>query len=711
MAQERLKEAAVLVKVRLNYQNKMDKPEVKERIEMLKKKINELNYQYFILNKSEVSEAVRDSLKLELKQLEERFPEFITPDSPTQRVGAPLSGKFEKVTHITPRKSLSDVFSFEEIQEWEDKISKMLPADQKIHYLCELKIDGLNITLHYKDGTFIRAISRGDGVQGEDITHTVKTIEAVPMMLTQPIDLEISGEVYINKEDFRKINEEQTARGEEPFENPRNLAAGTVRQLDPQVAATRKLSAFFYEISQTNMEGVPRHQQSALEKMMDLGLPVETHYRFCENLEAVKKFLEDAAELREKLPFEIDGVVIKVNEKAQQQLLGFTAKTPRYAVAYKFPAEQSTTRVLDIHVQVGRTGALTPVAVLSPVRVAGSTISRATLHNEDELRRKDVRIGDTVVIQKAGDVIPEIVQVLTDLRNGTEKEFKFPTRCPVCDSKVERKDEEAVTRCTNPDCFAQDRERFIHFATVMNIDGLGEKVIDALLEAQLVDEIPDIFQVTKPDLLQLPFFKEKKSDKLIEAIKKARTCGLERFLFALGIRHVGEETAIELAAYFQAEQQEKQQAREEAPAKHGITTINELLILAQEMTMEKLQLVEGFGEVVSKEILEWFKSERNISILKKMEEMGLSFVEEEKPLSLKLKGMTFVISGTLKNLSRDQAKERIRQNGGKVVNSVTKKTSYLILGESEATSTKERDAKKNGVAVLDEAEFLKMIQL
>lgn len=693
----------------------MDKQEVHERIEKLKQKISELNYQYFILNRSEVSEAVRDSLKLELKQLEERFPEFITPDSPTQRVGAPLSGRFDKVTHITPKKSLADVFSHEEVEEWEEKIARMLPpGESKLHYLCELKIDGLNVTLHYQEGLLVRAVTRGDGIQGEDVTHTVRTIEAVPLKLNEPIDLEVNGEIYINKEDFRRVNEAQLAKGEEEFENPRNLAAGTVRQLDPQVAASRKMSAFFYEIQQTNMEAVPRQQQHALERMMDLGLPVETHYRYCEDIEDVKKFLDQAAELRETLPFEIDGVVIKVNEKAQQQLLGFTAKTPRFAVAYKFPAEQSTTRVLDIHVQVGRTGALTPVAVLSPVRVAGSTISRATLHNEDEMRRKDVRIGDTVVIQKAGDVIPEIVQVLTDLRTGKEKEFKFPTRCPVCESKVEKKEGEAVLRCTNPDCFAQDRERFIHFATVMNVDGLGEKVIDALLEAQMVDEIPDLFQLTRNDLLQLPLFKEKKSDKLIEAIQKAKSVGLERFLFALGIRHVGEETAIDLANFFREEQLQKARTLEldgQEGSGNGLQDVNDLLILIQELNRDKLQQVEGFGAVVSEQIMEWFANERNIGLLKKLADCGLQFVEEEKPLSLKLKGLTFVVTGSLQQMSRDQVKERIRQNGGKVVSAVTGKTSYLLLGENEKATTKEKTARKLGVKVIGEEEFLKMIEL
>lgn len=686
----------------------MDKKEVKERIEKLKEKIKELNYQYFILNRSEVSEAVRDSLKLELKQLEERFPEFITADSPTQRVGAPLSGKFDKVEHITPKKSLADIFSVEDLDDWEEKIKKLLPQSEVIHYLCELKIDGLNITLHYKQGALVRAITRGDGQMGEDVTHTVKTIESIPLKLNEEIDLEASGEVYIAKEDFQKINEEQLAKGEEVFENPRNTAAGTVRQLDPAVAASRKLSAFFYEIGENNMEGAPRRQQAVLEKLMDLGLPVNTRFHYCEKLQDVKNFLEVAGKLREELPYEIDGVVVKVNEKAQQQLLGFTAKTPRFAAAYKFPAEQSTTRVLDIHVQVGRTGALTPVAVLSPVRVAGSTISRATLHNEDELKRKDVRIGDTVIVQKAGDVIPEIVQVLTDLRTGNEKEFKFPTLCPVCNSRVERKEEESAIRCSNPDCFAQDRERFIHFATVMNIDGLGEKIIDQLLEVQLIDELPDIFRITRNDLLQLPLFKEKKTDKLLVAIEAVKKVSLERFLFALGIRHIGEETAIELANYFK---QEMGNSTLMSEGQKAIRTINDLLLAIQEMSKDKLLEVEGFGDKVSDEIINWFKLERNQDLLKKLGEVGIEFTEGEQEISLKFKGMNFVVTGTLKNMSRDQAKERIRQNGGKVVGSVSSKTSYLLMGENEKASTKERDAKKHGVKIINEDEFIKMIEL
>lgn len=686
----------------------MDKKEVKERIEKLKEKIRELNYSYFILNKSEVSEAVRDSLKNELKQFEERYPEFITADSPTQRVGAPLSGKFDKIEHITPKKSLADCFSFEEIANWEEKIKKLIPPNQVIHYLCELKIDGLNITLHYEEGILKRAVTRGDGVMGEDVTHTVRTIESIPLKLTENINLEVSGEVFINKENFLKINEEQVAKGEDTFENPRNLAAGTIRQLDPQIALNRKLSAFFYSIGETDMEAKPRRQQNVLERLMDLGLPVEDHFTFCENINDVHKFLDRAEELREKLPFEIDGVVIKVNEKSQQNLIGFTAKTPKFSVAYKFPAEQSTTKVLDIHVQVGRTGALTPVAVLSPVRVAGSTISRATLHNKDELMRKDVRIGDTVIIQKAGDIIPEIVGVLRDLRTGKEKIFNFPKNCPVCNSIVIQKEGEAVMRCSNPDCFAQDRERFIHFATVINIDGLGEKVIDVLLENQLIDEIPDLYSLTMNDLLQLPLFKERKSGKLIKAIEKSKNIELERFLFALGIRHIGEETATYLAQYFRDEWNEMNFEHKEHK---NIENINDLLLLVQELNKDKLLAVEGFGEKVSEEILEWFKLERNIQLLKKLRDVGILFKGNGEPLSLKLKGQTFVLTGTLKNLSRDQAKERIRQNGGKVVNSVSSKTSFVIIGQSDKSSTKEKDAKKLNIPLIDEDAFLKMIEV
>ncbi len=693
----------------------MDKKEVALRIEKLKEKIKELNYQYFVLNRSEVSEAVRDSLKQELKQLEERFPEFITADSPTQRVGAPLSAKFEKFPHLNKRWSLADAFSLEDLDEWENKFKKLLPANQKVHFVSELKIDGLNISLHYQQGKLVRALTRGDGVMGEDVTHTVKTIEAVPLRLAVEVDLEVNGEVYIDKDSFLRINEERKNRDEEPFENPRNLAAGTVRQLDPQIAFQRNLKAYFYEIGQNNLVGAPRYQQHVLERLMDLGFPVNPHFHFSEDLVDVKKFLKEAQDLRDKLPYEIDGVVVKINEINAQQILGYTAKAPRFAIAYKFPAEQSTTKVLDIHVQVGRTGALTPVAVLSPVRVAGSTITRATLHNEDEMLRKDVRIGDTVIIQKAGDVIPEIVAVLKDLRTGLEREFKFPKLCPVCNSRVERKAGESATRCSNPDCFAQDRERYIHFATVLDIEGLGEKIVDQLLEAQYLDDLADVFLITKDELLTLPLFKEKKAEKLLAAIEKAKKVSLERFLFAVGIRHVGEETASALAEYFRQDWDRK---LAELKAKHGEQFdspselgFKQLLLLVNEMNKDKLLQVEGFGDKVAEEILRWFGNERNLQLINHLEAAGMQLTADGKPLSLKLQGMSFVLTGTLISMSRDQAKERIKQNGGKVMGAISSNTSFLIQGESEKDSTKAKEALKLGVKVISEAEFLKMIEL
>ncbi len=479
----------------------MTKVGAKIRIEKLKDKIRELNYEYFVLDKSEVSEAVRDSLKAELRKLEEEFPDLITTDSPTQRVGSVLDSKFAKVRHLTAKKSLQDAFSEEEVRDWFERISKVIDPE-KIHYVCELKIDGLNVTLHYEKGRLVRAITRGDGEEGEDITHTIRTIESVPLTLGKPIDAEVSGEVYLSKADFQKITEDQKRKGGEIFANPRNAAAGSVRQLDPKVAAERNLSAFFYELGKNNLERPPKTQHEVLEFLQELGLRVNREYRYFGSIEDVINFLAVWHEKRDKLGYEIDGIVIKVDDKDQQQALGFTAKAPRFAIAYKFPAAQSTTKILDIHVQVGRTGALTPVAVLQPVKVAGSTISRATLHNEDEIKRKDVRIGDTVIIQKAGDVIPEVVEVLKDLRTGHEHVFHFPKKCPVCGSKAKRKEGESAYRCTNPDCFAQDRERFIHFVAAFGMDGLGEKIVNQLIENQMVDDPADIFTLTKDDFFE-----------------------------------------------------------------------------------------------------------------------------------------------------------------------------------------------------------------
>lgn len=674
----------------------MNKNEAKIRIEKLKEKIKELNYQYFVLDQSEVSESVRDSLKQELKKLEEEHPDLITPDSPTQRVGSVLSGRFAKIKHITAKKSLQDAFSEEDVRDWFTRISKIVPPE-KIKFVCELKIDGLNITLHYKNGQLEKGITRGDGEEGEDVTHSVRTIESIPLTLNEPIDLEISGEVYISKADFQKINEDQKRQGEDIFANARNAAAGTVRQLDPQVTASRNLSAYFYELGQNSLQNPPKTQQAILEKFQELGLKVNKEYQIFGSIEDVILFLKSWHSKRASQPFEIDGIVIKVDDKAQQHQLGFTAKAPRFAIAYKFPAEQTTTQVLDIQVQVGRTGTLTPVAILRPVRVAGSTISRATLHNEDEMKRKEIRIGDTVIIQKAGDVIPEVVQVLKDLRTGNEHAFEFPKKCPVCGSKVVRIEGESAHRCTNPDCFAQDRERFIHFVSVFNIDGLGEKIVDQLLENQLVDDPADIFTITKDDFLSLNLFQDKRADNVITAIEKSKNVSMAGLLWAIGIRHVGEETAIELAHFIEAELRQSQSE----------LTISNVLIQMQKTTIEKLEEIDGFGDKVAAEIIHWFQEEKNLEFLKKLEKVGVQIKPETKVSSEKLAGKSFVVTGTMQSMSRDQAKKIIREHGGKIQGAVSAKTDYLVCGENPGS--KHDKAKKLGIKILEEKDLLSLL--
>lgn len=673
----------------------MDKKDAQLRIEKLKEKIKELNYQYFVLDQSELSEPVRDSLKAELRRLESEYPQFVTPDSPTQRVGSILSGRFSKIKHLTPKKSLQDAFSEIDIKDWHERSVKTLGTEH-IQYICELKIDGLNITVHYKEGLLERAITRGDGEEGEDVTHTIKTIESVPLSLRDPIDLEVSGEVFISKAEFQRINEEQKRKDLEEFANPRNAAAGSVRQLDPEVTAKRKLSAFFYEMGQNNLEIEPKNQDEVLEKFKELGLPVNNEYHTFGAIQDVINYLESWHDKKNDLPYEIDGVVIKVNRKDSQKKLGFTAKAPRFAIAYKFPAEQATTTVLDIHIQVGRTGILTPVASLSPVKVAGSTISRATLHNQDELERKDVRKGDTVIIQKAGDVIPEIVSVLKDLRTGSEEKFHFPKKCPTCDGKVVREEGESAHRCMNPDCPAQDRERFIHFVQAFNIDGLGEKVVEQLMQYQLVEDLADIFTLTKEELLQLPLFKEKRSENIIRSIDKVKKIPIERLLYSLGIRHVGEETSIELAHFFEHEKKSEH------------LTIPEIIQIGTMLKVEQLEEIEGFGTKVAQTVCDWFHSEKNQEFLEKMDRVGVEIKTSATAEDQKLTGKSFVVTGTLHTISREEAKKRIREQGGKVSGSVSAKTDYLVAGEKPGSKLKQ--AIKNEVRILDEEEFETLIK-
>ncbi|MFA6305654.1 MAG: NAD-dependent DNA ligase LigA [Candidatus Gracilibacteria bacterium] len=700
----------------------MNKDETKTRIEKLKEKINKLNYKYFVLNETEVSESVRDSLKKELIELEQEYPQFITPDSPTQRVGSVLSGKFKKVKHTTPKKSLADVFSEQEIRDWEERIDKITP--DKKEFVCELKIDGLNITILYEKGNFVRALTRGNGMEGEDVTHAVKTIEAVPLQLNEKIDIEVSGEVYIPKKEFKKINEYQEKNGLELFANPRNAAAGAVRQLDPKVAAKRGLSMFFYHVDKTNLSDKITTQEEILEKFKKLGLPVCDYYEKLKSIDDVIKFCEKWAEKRESLPFEIDGIVIKVNDFDVQERLGYTAKAPRYAVAYKFPAAQVSSRILDIILQVGRTGAITPVAVMTPTLVAGSVISRATLHNEDEINKKDVRIGDTVIIQKAGDVIPEVVSVIKDLRTGKEKVFHFPKKCPVCGSDIERKEGESAYRCTNKNCYAVEKEKLIHFVSkkAFDIEGLGERVIEQMIDEGLVQKAPDIFMLKREDLMGMELFKDKRADNLLRNIEKSKKIQLDKFLFAIGIRYLGEQGSYDFAKYVaghqkksnkKIERQTKKSSQEtlfeieESPQEKEVFSILDLMETTKSFSVEEIKNIEGIGEKMGNELYEWLGDPKNEKLLEDLYKVGVILEISNLESTGKLNGKSFVLTGTLQGFSRDAAKDLIKKNGGAIHSSVSQNTDFVLAGDSPGD--KYAKAKELGVKIIDEETFQKML--
>ncbi|MFC1647790.1 NAD-dependent DNA ligase LigA [Patescibacteria group bacterium] len=707
----------------------MDKAKAKQRIEKLREEIKKRNYEYFVLDKSNVSEAVRDSLKKELIELENHYPDLVDPDSPTQRVGSALSGKFAKVKHLTAKMSLQDAFSAEDVREWAERITKLVPGE-KISFVCELKIDGLNITIHYKKGKYARALTRGNGVEGEDVTHTIKTIESIPLELNEPVDIEASGEVYLPKKSFEKINKEQEAKGEEPFANPRNAAAGTIRQLDPQVAANRNLDGLFYEIGQYSNKGDIKTQENILEEFVKLGLKANPEWKKCKTIDEVIKFCESWHDKRDKMPYEVDGIVIKVNSRDQHKKMGSTAKFPRFMIAYKFPAEQATSVVEDIQIQVGRTGALTPVAHLKPTLVAGSTISRATLHNEDEIAKKDVRIGDTVIIQKAGDVIPEVVEVMVNMRDGKEKKFKFPKECPVCDGGVERKEGEAAYRCINPKCSAKERQNFYHFVSkgAFNFDGLGVRVVDQLLDYNLVKDPADIFSLKVADLMNLPLFKEKRAVNVYEAVQEKKHTALEKFLFALGVRYMGEKSSHDLGKFIVKHLVRKGPApKVKAPKKATvqaslfgeeekavdvkdqiILTPEDLIATLESVSLEDLVNVEGIGDKVAGEVHEWFKKASSKRLLQKFHKAGLTLfmnkIKEKKGVT----GKSFVLTGTLGTITRSQAKQMILEAGGHVQSSVSSKTDYLVVGESPGSKLKK--AQELGVEVMEEKEFVKMIK-
>ncbi|HCL47742.1 TPA: DNA ligase (NAD(+)) LigA [Patescibacteria group bacterium] len=658
----------------------MNKVEARVEIERLRRELNRHSRLYYVLDKPEISDAEYDRLYRKLVGLEAEYPDLVVPDSPTRRVGDKVSGEFASIRHIRPRMSLDDAFSYSEVQAFEERAKKLTEA--KLEYVCELKIDGLQIVLTYRSGLLTTAATRGDGITGEDVTHTVRTIRDIPLKLSKPLDIVVSGEIYISKKDFAKINAEQTKAGGQLYANPRNLAAGTVRQLDPRVASTRRLRSFVYDLEG---EVSPKTQMDILKNLADLGFSTNAENKLCQNLGEVEKFIQRWGNERNKLPYETDGVVVKVNDMAARRRLGATAKAPRWAIAYKFPAEQKPTKVLDIVVQVGRQGTLTPVAVLEPVLLAGSTVSRATLHNEDEIKRKDVRVGDTVIVQKAGDIIPEVISVIKSKRPATAKPFKMPTTCPICSGKVVRVEGEAAHSCVNKNCFVVQLRKLEHFVSrdAFDIKGLGTKILEQLYKEGLVRDPADIFTLEEGDIEPLERFAEKSAGNLIKSIQGAKTISLDRFIYALGILHVGAQTARDLTGMFR--------------------NLDELLHAFPESFRE----VDGVGDKVAQSIFEFFQDEHNLGLVKKLLQAGIIIKQAVRSTGDRLNGQTFVITGTLASMSREEAEDKIRALGGKASGSVSAKTSFVVVGDNPGS--KYTQANKLGVKILDEKEFIKLV--
>ncbi|MEI6304605.1 MAG: NAD-dependent DNA ligase LigA [Candidatus Taylorbacteria bacterium] len=659
-----------------------------ERLEKLKKTIEHHRHAYHGLDKPEITDEAYDSLVRELEQIEGEYPALKSIDSPSERVGGAPLEEFTKVKHVSRQWSFDDVFDASELKKWDEKVRNFVKkaglTDEKIEYCCELKIDGLKVVLTYRDGLLVQAATRGDGEIGEDVTQNVKTIRSIPLKLKSSKSLVVVGEIWIAKDVLDKINHDREKSGEPIFANTRNLAAGSIRQLDPKVTSSRKLDSFIYDIDM--IETVPATQSMELELLKKVGLQTNPFYKVFENLEGVQKFYEEWTKKKETLQYVLDGIVIKVNSRKIQQALGYTGKSPRWGVAYKFPAEQVTTVVEDILFQVGRTGVVTPVASLRPVRVAGSTVSRATLHNEDEISRLDVRIGDTVVLQKAGDVIPDIVSVVRELRTGREKKFVWPTHIAACggDGRIERVPGEAAWKCSSKDSYEQQKRKFYYFVSkkCFDIDGLGPKIIDVLMDNNLVATFDDIFTLKRGDLLALPRFAELSVDNLLASIEKARNITLPRFLTSLSIPQVGEETAYDLVEYFSDKD-----------------SVLERLARASK---EEIESIHGVGPIVAAAVYSWFRDLDNTKLVRNL----LKSVKIEvtaKASDLPLGGKTFVFTGTMPTLERVAAENMVRQNGGEISSSVSKKTSYVVAGENPGSKLDK--ARSLGVKVLDEDEF------
>lgn len=679
----------------------MNYVEAKKRVDKLRALIEKHDYLYYVLDSPEITDTAYDSLLEELRLLEEQYPELRSKISPTQRVGGEPIKEFKKVRHIVPQWSFNNAFKEEDIFDFDKRVKKMLESQIgkkiKLNYICELKIDGLKVVIEYRKGEFVTASTRGDGITGEDVTENIRTIKSIPLKLFEPVDIIVEGEVWMSKSKLKSINRERKKNGESLFSNPRNAAAGTVRQLDPKVVAKRELDSFIYDIafiskglSSTSLVE-PKTQEEELKYLQQLGFKVNSYFKKVENINGVMRFWKEWQDKSKKQDYLVDGIVVKVNEILYQKALGFTGKAPRFAIAFKFPAEQVTTVIEDIVLQVGRTGVLTPVAHLRPVAVAGSIVSRATLHNEDEINRLDVRIGDTVILQKAGDVIPDIVSVIKELRTGKEKKFVWPKFVSDCggEGEIERIPGQAAWKCKDKNSFIQKKRRLYHFAGkhAFSIEGLGPKNIDVLLEAELISTYDDIFTLKKGDILRLPRFAEKSADNLINSIEKARKVTLARLIIGLSIPQVGEETAILLGKEF--------------------GTIEKL----KEASKEDLGKIDGIGPIVAESIVNWFANKENKKQLEKLLKQIeiLNDDSRNKNYERKFEGKIFVLTGTLSTMTRDEAKAKIRALGGKVASSVSKEIDYIVAGENPGS--KYNKALELGLNILDEKEFIKILKI
>ncbi len=662
----------------------MTKEEAKKKIEKLRQEIHFHNYRYYVLNDPVISDYEYDMLLKRLEELERKFPEFITPDSPTQRVGGEPLEEFTTITHEIPMLSLDNTYSYEELKEFDQRVKKIV---NKPEYIGELKVDGVGVSLRYKEGVFFQGATRGDGIHGDDITTNLKTIKSLPLrLLTNEKDLlnlEVRGEVFITKKQFQEMNKEREEEGEPLFANPRNACAGSLKLLDPREVAKRKLDIFIHTVPKPPTKKYTSDLM-VLKRLSEIGFRVIPHSPPLPTIDDVISFCEEWKEKREELPYEVDGIVIKIDKFSQREELGETIKSPRWAVAYKYPPKQATTKVKKIYIQVGRTGALTPVAEFEPVLLSGTTVTHATLHNFDELRRKDVRIGDTVIIEKAGEIIPQVVKVIKEKRVGKEKEFPIPKNCPVCHGMVVKERDEVAYRCVNASCPAQIKRRIEHFASrkAMDIENLGKKVVDLLVEKGLTNDFADIYflKSKKEELLKLERMGEKSVQNLLDAIEASKKRPFYRLLYALGIRHVGIGVAQILANHF--------------------PSIDDLA----KAPLERLSSITGIGPIIGESIKNFFSDKNNLALIAKLKKAGVQLTEEkrEKPLQ----GKTFVITGTLKNFTREKAHELITSLGGSVSPSVSKKTNFLVCGTDPGSKLEK--ARSLGVKVISEEEFLKL---